>query len=108
MFIYQVSQLRSVRVTGKSLSEVLIYSSINPQYDNRLFNELRVQYEKIPRWEQVLYTNCFEFIWELDSSKYSLGTAELERTLSKTITLIWHFTKTTNIGGNSREASQQI
>ena len=39
--------------TGKSLSEVLIYSSINPQYDNRLFNDLRVQYEKITRAEHV-------------------------------------------------------
>ena len=39
--------------TGKSLSEVLIYSSINPQYDNRLFNDLRVQYEKITRSEHV-------------------------------------------------------
>ena len=38
---------------GKSLSEVLIYSSINPQYDNRLFNDLRVQYKKITRVEQV-------------------------------------------------------
>ena len=41
------------RVTGKSLSEVLIYLSINPQYDNRLFNELRVQYKKITRAEHV-------------------------------------------------------
>ena len=40
-------------VTGKSLSEVLIYSSINPQYDNRLFNDLRVQYKKITRAEHV-------------------------------------------------------
>ena len=39
--------------TGKSLSEVLIYSSINPQYDNRLFNDLRVQYKKITRGEHV-------------------------------------------------------
>ena len=39
--------------TGKSLSEVLIYLSINPQYDNRLFNDLRVQYEKITRAEHV-------------------------------------------------------
>ena len=39
--------------TGKSLSELLIYSSINPQYDNILFNELRVQYEKITRAEHV-------------------------------------------------------
>ena len=40
-------------VTGKSLSEVLIYSSINPQYDNTLFIDLQVQYEKIPRAEHV-------------------------------------------------------
>ena len=39
--------------TGKSLSEVLFYSSINPEYDNRLFNDLRVQYKKIPRAEHV-------------------------------------------------------
>ena len=39
--------------TGKSLSEVLSYSSINPQYDNRLSNDLQVQYEKIPRAEDV-------------------------------------------------------
>ena len=39
--------------TGKSLSEVLIYSSINPQYDNRLFNDLQVQYNKITRVEHV-------------------------------------------------------
>ena len=30
--------------TGKSLSEVLIFASTNPQYDNRLFIELQVQY----------------------------------------------------------------
>ena len=39
--------------TGKSLSEVLIYLSINPQYDNRLFTDLQVQYKKITRAEHV-------------------------------------------------------
>ena len=34
--------------TGKSLSEALIFASTNPQYDNRLFIELHVQYIKIP------------------------------------------------------------
>ena len=34
--------------TGKSLSEALIFPSTNPQYDNRLFIELQVQYMKIP------------------------------------------------------------
>ena len=35
--------------TGKSLSEALIFPSTNPQYDNRLFIELQVQYMKTPR-----------------------------------------------------------
>ena len=29
---------------GKSLSEALIFASTNPQYDDRLFTELQVQY----------------------------------------------------------------
>ena len=29
-------------ITGKSLSEALIFASTNPQYDNRLFTELQV------------------------------------------------------------------
>ena len=32
-----------VSSTGKSLSEALIFSSTNPQYDNRLLIELQVQ-----------------------------------------------------------------
>ena len=35
-------------ITGKSLSEALIFASSNSQYDNRLFIELQVQYMKIP------------------------------------------------------------
>ena len=34
--------------TGKSLSEALIFASTSPQYDDRLFIELQVQYMKIP------------------------------------------------------------
>ena len=48
--------------TGKSLSEALIFGSTNPQYDDRLFFELQVQYMKIPSqiWgESVVYRNCF-------------------------------------------------
>jgi hypothetical protein len=48
--------------TGKSLSEALIFPSINPQYDHRLFIELQVQYMKIPSsnmrrtfWVQKLF-----------------------------------------------------
>ena len=35
------------KVTGKSLSEALFFASTNPQYDDRLFIELQVQYMKI-------------------------------------------------------------
>ena len=45
--------------TGKSLSEALIFVSTNPQYDDRLFIELQVQYMKIPWGEHVVYWNCF-------------------------------------------------
>jgi hypothetical protein len=34
--------------TGKSLSEAFTFASNNPQYDDRLFIELQVQYMKIP------------------------------------------------------------
>ena len=34
--------------TGKSFSEALVFASTNPQYDDRLFIELQVQYMKIP------------------------------------------------------------
>ena len=35
-------------ITDKSLSEAPIFASTNPQYDDRLFIELQVQYMKIP------------------------------------------------------------
>jgi hypothetical protein len=44
--------------TGKYLSEALILASTNPQYDDRLFIELRVQYMKIPRSEHVENMLC--------------------------------------------------
>ena len=47
-------------ITGKSFSEQLIIASVNPQYDNRLFIELQVQYEKNISLEHVAYKNCFE------------------------------------------------
>ena len=82
--------------TGKSLSEALILASTNPQYDNKLFNDLQVQYKKIPKAEHVknVSRTCYlhklfwmykQEIWELDLSKYSLGIAELDKSLSKVI-----------------------
>ena len=34
----------SISDTGKFLSEALIFASANPQYDNRLFIDLQLQY----------------------------------------------------------------
>ena len=45
--------------TGKSLSEALIFASTYPQYDDRLFIELQVQYKKIPSSEHVVYKKFF-------------------------------------------------
>ena len=53
--------MKSGNLTGKSMSKALIFASINPQYDNRLFIELRVQYMKITSSEHVVYINCFLF-----------------------------------------------
>ena len=47
--------------TGKSLSEALVFASTNPQYENRLFIELQVQYMKISSSEHVVYSDCFLF-----------------------------------------------
>ena len=38
----------NINVTGKSLSEALIFASTNPQNDDRSFIELQLQYMKIP------------------------------------------------------------
>ena len=46
--------------TGKSLSEALFLLSTNPQCDNRLFIELRVQYMKTTSSEHDVYMNCSE------------------------------------------------
>ena len=45
--------------TGKSLSEALIFASSNPQYDDRLFIELQVQYMKIPS-SNLVRTCCVQ------------------------------------------------
>ena len=38
-----LKKYKPVYCTVKSLSEALIFASTNPQYDDRLFNELQVQ-----------------------------------------------------------------
>ena len=49
--------------TGKSLSEALILASTNPQYDDRLFIELRVQYMKIASSEHVENMLCTKIVF---------------------------------------------
>jgi len=46
--------------TGKSFSEALILASTNPQYDDRLFIELRFYYIKTASSVHVVYINCFD------------------------------------------------
>ena len=56
--------------TGKSLSEALTLKSTNPQYDNRLFIKLRVQYMKIPSTEHVenkLRRCCQQWCWKVEN-----------------------------------------
>ena len=57
--LISISLQSSILITGKSFSEALILASTNPQYDKRLFIDLRVQYMKTTSSEHVVYTNCF-------------------------------------------------
>ena len=54
--------------TGKSLSEALIFASTNPQYDDRLFIELQVQYTKIPRSEHGENMLCTEIVFDIQNN----------------------------------------
>ena len=63
-----VKQICHFSIAGKSLSEALNFASTNPQYDDRLFIELQVQYMKIPSSEheenmlctQIGFCFCFD------------------------------------------------
>ena len=44
---FMISIYKKKSCTGKYMSEPLIFASTNPQYDNRLFIQLPVQYMKI-------------------------------------------------------------
>ena len=54
--------------TGKSLSEALNFVSTNPQYDDRLFIELQVQYMKIPSSEHGENMLCTEIVFEIQNN----------------------------------------
>ena len=52
----QLSKLNLKIHTGKSVSEALIFESVNPQYDERLF----IESPKNTSSEHVVYKYCFE------------------------------------------------
>ena len=54
--------------TGKSLSEALIFELPNPQYDNRLFIELQVQYMKVQRLEHGKNMLCTEIVSDMQNN----------------------------------------
>ena len=55
-------------LTGKSLSEAIIFASTNPQYDQRLFIELQVQYMKIPSSEHGKNMLCTEIVLDIQNN----------------------------------------
>ena len=57
--------LLTILDTGKSFSEVLIFASTNPQYDDRLFVELQVQYMKIASSEHAQTVLCTQIVFVL-------------------------------------------
>ena len=56
-------------ITGKPMSEALIFASTNPQYDDRLFIELQVQYihenSKLKPGENML---CTEIVFDIQKN----------------------------------------
>ena len=56
--------------TGKSLSEALIFASTNPQYDDRLFIDLPVQYMNTTsaEHEQNMFLPCSAHVLSLGFS----------------------------------------
>ena len=59
---------KEIICTGKFLLEALIFASTNPQYDDRLFIELQVQYVKIPSSEHGENMLCTEIDFEIQNN----------------------------------------
>ena len=73
--------------TGKSLSEALIFASTNPQYENRLFIELQVQYMKIPS-SNVGRTCCVKKLFLTFNNMFSPCSAK-RRASDKDLPVQW-------------------
>ena len=71
--------------TGKSLSEALIFASTDPQYDDRLFIELQVQYIKIPSSEHGQYMLCTEIVFDIQNNFYTQHVLQREELLTEMI-----------------------
>ena len=59
---------KEIIYTGKSLSEALTFASTNPQYDDRLFIELQVQYMKIPSSENGENMLCTGIVFDIQNN----------------------------------------
>ena len=55
-------------LTGKSLSEALIFASTNLQYDDRLFIKLQVQCMKLPSLEHGESMLCAEVVFDIQNN----------------------------------------
>ena len=86
--VYHDSQSSSKYSTGKSLSEALVFAPINPQYDDRLFIELQVQYmktglhenSKLKPWENML---CTEIVSDIQNNFCTQQVMQKEELLTK-------------------------
>ena len=92
--------------TGKSLSEARIFASTNPQYNDRLFIVLQVQYMKIPTLGgHVVYRNCF---WHLEQFLYTCSPHVLQKEKLLTKIYLYEFRDGYNYiyqGYETRDAS---
>ena len=61
-----VLNISSISITGKSLSEELVLTATNPQYDKRLFMELQVEYMKT---KYKLRTCCVHKLFWMSQQK---------------------------------------
>ena len=69
LFFWQSKVMQISRpTTGQSLSEALIFASTNPQYKDRLFIELQVQYMKIPSSNLGENMLCIEIVSDIQNN----------------------------------------
>jgi len=71
--VKKINRIVNYSFTGKSLSEALIFASTNPQYDDRLFIELQVQYMKIPSSEHGENMLSIETVFDIRNNLCTEG-----------------------------------